>query len=48
MFFEIGGQPMMDAAANFILPLYQWICNIAAQSGGVWDLVATAFESIVS
>ncbi len=48
VFFEVGGQAAVDAASDFIFPFYEWVCNMAAQFGGWWDFLATAFESIVS
>lgn len=48
IFFEVGGQTAVDAASNFIFPIYEWVCDMATQFGGWWDFFAQAFESIVS
>lgn len=47
-FFEIGGQSAVDAVADIIYPIFCWVCDMADQFGGWWDILATAFESIVS
>lgn len=47
IFFEVGGQAAVDAASNFIFPIYEWVCDMAATSWW-WDCVATGMEHWLS
>lgn len=45
-FFTLGGSGAVDSAASFFLPFYLWVCDMAANFGGIWDTLATIGEML--